>query len=52
MESMTKPVKISFLARAGISLRLPKTPMTKPIKIAFLTKAKVRCREYDSKATI
>ena len=33
---MTKPIKISFLARAGDKLRLPKVPATKPIKIAFL----------------
>ena len=42
MESMTKPIKISFLARAGVRLVLPKAPMTKPIKIAFLAKAKAR----------
>ena len=39
---MTKPIKISFTARAGVRLRIPKVPMTKPIKIAFLSKAKVR----------
>ena len=39
---MTKLIKISFLAKAGIRLCIPEVLATKPIKIAFLAKAKVR----------
>lgn len=35
-ENMTKPIKISFLSKAGIKVGKPKGKMTKPIKIAFL----------------
>ena len=42
MPKLTKPIKISSLARAGCKLRIPKATMTKPIKIAFLARAKVK----------
>lgn len=35
---LTKPVKISFLSKAGAKIRKPSVKMTKPVKISFLTK--------------
>ena len=33
---ITKPVKISFIVKAGDKVRLPTGKMTKPVKVAFL----------------
>ncbi|MBA7498679.1 hypothetical protein ES704_01416 [subsurface metagenome] len=41
-KSMTKPIKVAFLSKAGIKLRIPKRPMTKPIRIAFLSRTPKR----------
>jgi hypothetical protein len=43
----TKPIKVSFLARAGGRLRLPKGKMTKPVKVSFLTRRKVAKRMVE-----
>lgn len=34
--SMTSPIKISFIVKAGDKVRKPTGKMTKPVKIAFL----------------
>lgn len=39
-KSLTKPIRIAFVARAGGKLRIPKVPMTEPIKIAFIGRLK------------
>lgn len=44
MGGMTKPVKISFISRAGIRVRKPTGKITKPVKIAFLSHTDIRTR--------
>lgn len=44
---VAKPIRVSFIARAGARLRLPTGKMTKPVKVSFLTRRKIIKREVE-----
>jgi hypothetical protein len=44
---LTKPIRVSFIARAGCRLRKPKGKMTKPVKVNFLSRRKVEVRKVE-----
>jgi len=45
MRGMTKPVKVSFISRAGLKVRKPIGKLTKPVKIAFLSNPAIKARD-------